>query len=533
MNGSPRDWMAVRASRIPAADATSVTDRLRQAVRDHDAILRSDLEDIAAATRLPLAAVAGSASFYADLTAAPGVRACDGTGCFVARGGVPAPAGFPRPVHCLGCCYAAPAVLDGETPRSARGFEPVPRIPYACAARRPVILAGLRGREPSWEAWQAVLAGRTRTELIDEVDRAGLRGRGGAEYPVAAKWRAARSHPEPRYVVANGDEGDPGSYCDRLLMEYDPHRVLEGLALCGYAVGARHGFVLVRSEYPAAAAALRRALAQARAAGQLGANPHGSGIDFDITVRVGAGSYVAGEETALLRSLAGLRGAVQARPPYPVEHGLGGRPTVVQNVETLAAVPWIARHGGAAYARFGLPAETGTKLVCLNSEFARPGVYEVEFGTPVRRLVTELGGGLRDGKRLRALQIGGPLGGFLGPGELDTELSAAALGRLGVPLGHGSLVAIAEDVPAAALLRHLWTFAVRESCGACAPCRVGSRRGLELAVRADTEPHTGGAEFTRLLEVMRTASLCAFGSGIAGAVASLLRVYGAELADGA
>lgn len=523
MQSRPRDWMAVRANRI-AASTPNATERLRATLDGQGAIARADIDAVAAQTGLPLAAVAGAASYYADLRAAQPVRACEGTGCFVARHGVPAGAGDGEPVYCLGCCYAAPAVLVGQTPRADPARTPIPPIPYACAAPEAVVLAGLCGDDDAWESLESVLARRDRSELLAAVARSGLRGRGGAEFPVAAKWDAARRYSAPRYVVANGDEGDPGSFCDRLLMESDPDRVLAGLALCGYATGAVRGLILVRSEYPDAAAALRRAVESARAAGHLGRNIHGSGFDFEIGVHVGAGSYVAGEETALLRSLEGLRGTVQSRPPYPAEYGYRGRPSVVQNVETLAAVPWIARHGGEAYARLGLPTETGTKLVSLNSEFAAPGVYEVEFGTPLRAVVEGLGGGLRQGKRLRALQIGGPLGGFLGPDELDTPLAAADLDRWGVALGHGGLVAVPEGIALADLLRQLWTFAAGESCGSCAPCRVGTRRGLELVDRLDSS-HPANRLYPRLLDTMETASMCAFGSGVATAVRSLLRVY--------
>ncbi|WP_330180559.1 NADH-quinone oxidoreductase subunit D [Nocardia sp. NBC_01503] len=526
MGIQPRDWMALRANRF-ASSAGNATDGLRAAHDKHGAIGSEDVDDVARVSGLPLAAVAGTASFYADFTPViPGqdIRRCDGTGCFVARGGVPVPAGD-RYVYCVGCCYAAPAALHGANAMVGAGV-PAPSIPFAADVRQPVVLAGLCGGERPWSAWTQALPSWRRAGIIAEVVRSGLRGRGGAEFPVGAKWRAANRNSTPRWVVANGDEGDPGSYCDRLLLEYDPHRVLEGLALCGCATGASHGLILVRSEYPAAAASVGAAIEQARAAGHLGRDIHGSGIDFDISVRAGAGSYVAGEETALLRALTGLRGAVQARPPYPTEYGLGGHPTVVQNIETLAAIPWIVRYGGEAYARLGRPVETGTKLVCLNASFERPGVYEVEFGTPLRHVVTELGGGLRGGARLRALQVGGPLGGFLGPDELDIGLATADLARLGVTLGHGSLVAVPDTVAPAELLRHLWTFAARESCGACAPCRVGTRRGLELVETTDPEAAEIDPGLARLLDIMRTGSMCSFGSGIAGAVRSLLRVYG-------
>ncbi|MGH3390681.1 MAG: NAD(P)H-dependent oxidoreductase subunit E [Actinomadura sp.] len=561
----------------------SALDRLREVKDARGDVCDDDLRRIAEELRLPLAAVAGAASFYADLAGGGHgrrhIRVCEGTSCFVATGGrhvAQAEAAFGvkcgacapdgslslQGVYCLGYCYASPAALDGRVPRVGPGLggllpqppvagaarqatrpEPpapsgsAPAAPYRSVSSRSVVLVGLIGEEGAWEVWPDVVSAGSSREVFAEVAAAGLRGRGGAEYPVAAKWEAAARGSPPRYVVANADEGDPGSFCDRLLMESDPHRVLEGLALAGFAVGARQGLVFVRSEYPAAVDRMRAAVAEARAGGHLGTGIHGSGFDFDITVVEGAGSYVAGEETALLHALEGLRGSVRARPPYPTGSGFLGCPTVVNNVETLAAVPWVVRHGGAAYARLGDPRETGTKLVCLSERFRRPGVYEVEFGVPLRYLVEELGGGVREGCTLRAVQVGGPLGGFLAEDQLDTPLLAAALTDAGVALGHGSLVAVDADVRPDDLLRHVWSFAASESCGACVPCRVGTRRGLELAERiSETAPAQVRAALTsqeRLAEVMAAGSLCAFGRNVPGAVRSLVKVYRDDLERGA
>jgi NADH-quinone oxidoreductase subunit F len=325
-------------------------------------------------------------------------------------------------------------------------------------------------------------------------------------------------------VVANGDEGDPGSYADRLLMEQDPHRVLEGLALACFAVRAATGIVFVRSEYPHAAARLRDALGEAYTAGHLGPDAAGSGFGLDIHVAEGAGSYVSGEETALLNGLEGLRGVVRPRPPFPTEHGLHGRPTVVNNVETLSAVPWIVQNGGPAYAALGTPDEAGTVLACLSERFLRPGAYEVEIGTPVRRIVEDLGGGLRGGATLRAVQIGGPLGGFLGPGDLDVPLSEAALAGHGAALGHAGIIAFDDSLSGGQVLRNLWDFAEAESCGQCSPCRVGTWRGRALSERPD-DPGIG-LERGEVLRTMAAGSLCTFGRRVPAAVRSLARVYG-------
>jgi NADH:ubiquinone oxidoreductase subunit F (NADH-binding)/NADH:ubiquinone oxidoreductase subunit E len=539
-------------------DGTEVLPRLRTVLDRRGHISKADVHRIAEELGLPVAAVNGAASFFADFTgdrAARHVRICEGTSCFVSAGDhnvslAEAALGIEcgrssaddslslAGAYCLGYCYASPSALDGQTPVTGPDLgprlltpepaPPPPPIPYRNAARDPVVLAGLLGAEESWQVWPRAVTAGSPAAILAEVARAGLRGRGGAEFPVADKWLAAMRAPAPRFVVANGDEGDPGSFCDRLLLEGDPDRVLEGLALAGFAVGANQGLVFVRSEYPVAAAKTRGAVDAARAEGHLGVDVHGSSFDFDIEVVQGAGSYVAGEETALLHALQGLRGSVRPRPPYPTGSGLAGRPTVVNNVETLAAVPWVVRHGGSSYARQGAEVETGTKLVCLSERFRRPGVYEVEFGVPLRYIVDALGGGLKPGHRLRALQVGGPLGGFLGPDDLDIPLLAEALAEAGVALGHGSLVAIDDGVTAAELLRHVWTFVAAESCGACTPCRVGSRRGRELADRLQGNA-TALARQDELLEVMKIGSLCAFGRGVPAAVRSLVRVYRDEL----
>lgn len=554
---------------------TRMLDRLRQAQAEDGRVEAEDLERAAGEFGWPVAAVTGAASYYADFAEGRRgqrhVRVCEGTSCFVSTQGQHIPrleralgvrlgecaadgSVSLQGVRCLGYCYDSPAVLDGDQPGSGEqlgGLFGDPRaaerrtrpswaeplkmrateIPYVSAVDRPVVLAGLVGDERPWAVWPGVVASGSPDRVMAEVAASGLRGRGGAGFPVAKKWSATAREPGPRYVVANGDEGDPGSYCDRLLMESDPHRILEGLALAAFAVGAPHGLILVRSEYPAAARRLRAAASEAREGGHLGKRIHGSDFDFDVEIVRGAGSYVAGEETALLHAVTGLRADVRARPPYPTSHGYLGQPTAVNNVETLSAVPWIVRHGGAGYARLGHPDEPGTKLVCLSQRFRRPGVYEVEFGVPLRHLVEDLGGGLREPHTLRAVQVGGPLGGFLTPDQLDLPLLSRPLAEAGVALGHASLVAVDSALPAAAILRHAWAFGAAESCGACTPCRVGTRRGGELAERIGepTQAEAALAAHEPLLEVLTAASLCAFGRGVSCAVRSLLHVYSDEL----
>jgi bidirectional [NiFe] hydrogenase diaphorase subunit len=510
---------------------------------------------IATDNGLPAAAGSGPATFYADFTAPHArrhVRVCGAAACTAASGGthvagVEAALGVPvdscrsdgevslQEVRCLGYCYAGPALLDGDTAyvgndiaAQLTGARPRQDPPIAVHADCPVpvVTAGLVGGESSWSVWPDVVSGSDPAAVLAEVEAAGLRGRGGAGFPAARKWAAARMHPGPRVVVANGDEGDPGSYVDRLLMERDPDRVLEGLALAAFAVEAEQAVIFIRAEYPRAHERMRAAIRQAYRDGHFGRNVHGSGRTLEVLVESGAGSYVSGEETALLNAIEGLRGVVRPRPPYPVEHGLQGRPTVVNNVETLATVPWIIRHGGAAYARFGTAEEKGTVVACLSERFVRPGAYEVEIGTPVRHLVEELGGGLRAGAVLRSVQIGGPLGGFLGPDDLDLPLSEKALSARGAALGHAGIVALDDRLTGPELLRHVWRFAATESCGECSPCRVGTRRGLQLADLASTTDVVRAR--TDVLRTMASASLCAFGRRVPAAIHSVVEVYGLE-----
>jgi len=524
-----------------------VLELLRQAKQARGRIESADIDGVAEATGLPRAHVNGAASFYADLgfdgRAERHVQICDGTACFAARGGHDASTvavalqdaggdASTQAVYCLGYCYGGPAALDGEDPRAGpdlieqllgKASPQDPGIPVRSEVDEPVVLAGLTGDDDPWASWHDVLSAGDRDRVIREVLHSGLRGRGGAGFPAARKWQtvAESNAPGPRYVICNGDEGDPGSFVDRLLMERDPQRLLAGLALAAHATGAERGYVYVRSEYPRARERLRQAVASAREEGHLGSDLDGTGTSFDVEVFEGAGSYVAGEETSLIHSIEGLRGEVAVRPPYPTDRGLMHRPTVVNNVETLCAVPWIVARGGAAYHRHGISGSRGTKVVCLNERFRRPGAYEVDLGTPLRAIVEELGDGLENGHELRSLQVGGPLGGFLSPDQLDAPLGFDALREVGVELGHGSLIALDERVSGVDLLRHVWTFAARESCGTCTPCRIGTRRGLEASDTLDDQ----------LLETMRLGSLCAFGRSVPQAVRSAHRVYADELGD--
>lgn len=489
--------------------------RLAEAVRAHGPPDPARVQALAEATGLPAAAVRGALTFYADLHAEPGEPlSCAGTACALADG----PAGEGRSVYCLGYCDRGPArLLPDETVVVEAGAR-APSLPDLRVLAEPAIvtrrvrhgeLADLAAARAAgaWRALERALAGPP-AAVLAAVEQSGERGRGGAAFPTGAKWRrCAESPAEARYVVANGDEGDPGAFVDRVLMEADPHGVLEGMALCAYAIGAQEGVVFVRSEYPRAARRLEHAVAEARAAGLLGGAVAGNGFAFDVRVFRARGSYVCGEETALLQAIEGQRGEVRVRPPYPAEAGLYGRPTVVNNVETLGNVPFIVEHGPAAFRARGTAGCPGTKALCLSRGFARPGLVEVPFGVSLRDVV-EVGGGGAGGRRIEALLVGGPMGSVVGPEDWDVPVCYDAMHARGIDLGHGGLVPILEGADLRGLLRHLLSFMADESCGRCVPCRLGSRRARDH-VASGGDP--GDARFTRTLAVMEQASLCAFG----------------------
>ncbi len=322
-------------------------------------------------------------------------------------------------------------------------------------------------------------------------------------------------------MIANGDEGDPGSFIDRVLLERDPHGVLEGLALSAFAVGAELGVVFVRSEYPRAVQRMREAALEAERAGLLGARLGGEGPPFAVRVVEGFGSYVCGEETALIATLEGERGEVRPRPPFPTEHGLFGRPTVVNNVETLVNVPWIVERGGDAFAAIGTQHSNGTKVLCLNAGFGQPGIVEVPFGLSLRDVIQDWGATSCNESELAGVLVGGPMGSFLTPERCDVTLCWAALAERGVRLGHGGLVAVPRGTDLAGLATQLLRFVAAESCGRCVPCRAGSARALELASRGALEH---APALRSVLGLMRSASLCPFGRETPGPIQSLLEL---------
>ncbi len=475
-------------------------------------------------------------SFYSLTATDISKMKCQGTACFVARHlnadrWHEADSQLPR-VYCLGKCYAAPAA--GED----RGR---PRIDVR--SRSAVVLERIvSGGTHSFEEYrqQGGLSALSKAislnprEVIAEIEASELRGRGGAGFPTGAKWHATyKQAAAEKHVVANIDEGDPGAYIDRFLAEDDPYCLFEGMAIAAYAIGAKRGWIYIRCEYPDAIRSIERAVDGARAGGLLGRNVLGTGFSFDIELVVGRGSYECGEETSLLNSMEGKRPVARVRPPYVAEKGLYERPTIVNNAETLANVPWIMRHGAQRYASLGIPGSRGTKVVSLNSLFRKPGLYEVEFGVSLREIVEDCGGGLKDGK-LKGLMVGGPLAGVVPPNLLDTKFGFEELRAIGASVGHGGVIAFDEHTSISELVRYVFSFGAYESCGKCTPCRLGARRIEEifdhaLAGKAVTESER--AEWQEIVHALKWASLCGLGTGLAEFSESIVRYYSEELSS--
>lgn len=351
-------------------------------------------------------------------------------------------------------------------------------------------------------------------EIVEAVVASGLRGRGGAGFPAGIKWRTVLgTSADQKYVACNADEGDSGTFSDRMIMEGDPYVLLEGMAIAGLAVGATEGYIYLRSEYPDARLVLTTAIERARSAGWLGSNLLGSGKAFDVHIRMGAGSYVCGEETAMLESLEGKRGIVRAKPPLPALEGLWGKPTLVNNVMTLAAVPFIVDKGGEAYAAHGTGRSLGTLPYQLAGNIKQGGLVEVPLGTTIRELLYDFGGGSASGRPIRAIQVGGPLGAYLPESKFDTPADYESLTAVGGLLGHGGIVVFDDTVDMAKMARYAFEFCAIESCGKCTPCRIGSIRGVEVVDRlvAGKNRLADEALLRDLCDTLTSASLCAMG----------------------
>ena len=437
----------------------------------------------------------------------------------------------------------AAAVLAGDLPQD-RCLGVVDQHPWLTSQRR-VSFARVGVVDPassedyaSHGGWAGLRRALTLSPdaVIAEVTTSGLRGRGGAGFPAGIKWKTVRDTPaDQKFVTGNADEGDSGTFADRMLLEGDPFTLIEGMAIAGYAVGATEGYVYLRSEYPHAAAALQRAIDASYAAGFLGNDVAGSGVRFDLHVRVGAGAYICGEETSMLESLEGKRGEVRAKPPIPAISGLFGRPTLVNNLLTLGAVPMILADGGAAYAELGVGRSRGTQVFQLAGNIARGGIVELPFGVTLGELVDDYGGGTRSGRPVRAVQVGGPLGAYVPPEQFALPMDYEAFAEAGAMLGHGGLVVFDDTVDMARMARFAMEFCSLESCGKCTPCRIGSTRGVETMDRiiAGQDVSANLVLLQDLCDTMTQGSLCAMGGLTPNPVLSALRHWPDDFTAGA
>jgi NADH:ubiquinone oxidoreductase subunit F (NADH-binding)/(2Fe-2S) ferredoxin len=391
-----------------------------------------------------------------------------------------------------------------------------------------------------YESYRRVLKDHTPVSLCESVEASGLRGRGGGGFPAGRKWGfAQKREADQRYLICNADEGDPGAFMDRAVIEGDPHRLVEGMAIAAYGIGATKAYVYLRAEYPQAIEHLQRAIVQAREAGFLGKNILGSGVDLDLVIKKGAGAFVCGEETALIHSIEGERGMPKPRPPYPAVKGLFDCPTVINNVETLANLPELIRMGEEEFAGLGTGGSKGTKVFALSGKVTRTGLVEVVMGTRLSRVVEEIGGGVPHGKELKAVQIGGPSGGCIPLSHLETPIDYESLKALGAMMGSGGLVVMDEDNCMVDVAKFFMDFIQRESCGKCIPCREGTRHMLEILESITRHPRhekghqaldrfQGVVNLETLADVIRDSSLCGLGQTAPNPVLSTLRWFREE-----
>lgn len=442
---------------------------------------------------------------------------------------------------CLGRCHENAAFNFEGNNYSAKSSEEIGEIiknkkpaldnyHVGTNCAEPILTLPFSGIDEYYKPFLAALR-QSPDELLQQYKSSGLRGRGGAGFPKSYKLEAVKNaRGKQKFIVCNADEGDPGAYSDRYLLEVQPHSVLFGMMMAGFIAGADRGVLYIRAEYPESVRICEAEIAELRDKGYLGDNIFGSGFNFDFRIIKAAGAYVCGEETALLSSIEGQRPEVRVRPPFPAQKGLFNCPTLVNNVETFASVHYIVSEGGEAYAKRGRGRSTGTKLVCLDSFFNRPGMYEVEMGTPLAEVINELGQGFKS--PVKALHIGGPLGGIVPASKFnDLTLDFESFAENGFLLGHAGILSIPEDFPMVKYLEHLFEFTSVESCGKCFPCRLGAKRGWEMLtkVQADGNYKIDRQLMDDLLETMEDGSLCALGGGLPLGVKNALQYFEKEL----
>ena len=527
--------------------AVFLLQRLHELQETHGYLTEEALRRLAEQERVPLYHLQGLVSFYPHFRTTPPPRvkvlACRDLACWLA--GAPEAVGrlrqnaaadeghVIREVSCLGQCDSAPAVLVNAAPASLRDGSLIPVNPpiskrrrwrcdpYDSPAERYGLLRALLRQERSAVA----------ERVLSSLKESGLRGMGGAGFPTGAKWElVARQPRHPKYVIANADESEPGTFKDRVILAELPHLVIEGMILAGLVTGAEQGILFIRHEYEAERRAFAQALDQAHAAGLLGRDIQGTGFHFDVDIFVSPGGYILGEETALLEALEGKRGEPRNKPPFPGTHGLHGQPTLINNVETLALVPAVVQHGPAWWQAQGKPGFTGLKFIALSGHVERPGVYEIPVGTTVRELI-ELGGGVQGGRKLKAFAPGGASSNFLPATAVDVPLDFAALAKAGSMLGSGAVVVVAEGTDMLALAANVVRFFRNESCGKCVPCRVGSQKAVEILerVQAGDSARTELEVLPDLGETMALTSICGLGQVALNPILSVMQHWPEEV----
>ncbi len=509
-----------------------------------------DMEKLAEDFLIGKANVYGSASFY-DFTHAENrgkkVYVCNGSSCLTAGTQDTVSAKLSKhfkaeeigQMCCLGRCHENSSfhyegknysgnAIDSITDITSGKNKPTDHY-HVASFGTPVLTEEFPGIDVFYQILTDCLS-KTPEQLLAELKVSGVRGRGGAGFPMSFKLESCKNTPgNTKFVVCNADEGDPGAYSDRYLLEHRPHSVLLGMIITGYIIGAQTGVLYIRGEYPESVEIVQEEINNLHAKKLLGENIQNSGFSFDFKVIKAQGAYICGEETALLSSIEGQRPEVRVRPPYPAQQGLFNKPTVVNNVETLACVPWIMREGGEKFATIGRGKSTGTKLISLDGFFNRPGIYEADMGTPLSLVVNELGQGFRTD--IKALHIGGPLGGLVPLSKInDLSIDFESFNQNGFLLGHASVVCLPSNYPMIDYLEHLFEFTAHESCGKCFPCRLGSTRGKEMLQKARTSDYKiDKTLLTDLIETMEIGSLCALGGGVPLPMRNALTYFESEL----
>ncbi|MEM0155308.1 MAG: NADH-ubiquinone oxidoreductase-F iron-sulfur binding region domain-containing protein [Thermoplasmataceae archaeon] len=470
-------------------------------------------------------------SFYSFPTESEGTEYCSGTACFVARlndeSTFEAAMRQPTRTYCLGKCYESPASSEKDTVPKVE-IKSRTAIVLDNVVKGPMTTVNEYVKSGGFMALRKALK-MTPGAIVNEIDRSSLRGRGGAGFPTGKKWASVLAQPSmEKYVVVNADEGDSGAYIDRMIMEYDPFKLIESTIIAGYATGAEVGYIYIRREYPRALEVVTKAVEDSRSVGFVGPGILGSRFNFEIKVVPGMGSYVCGEETALLRSIEGKRPEVSVRPPYPTERGLFGKPTLVNNVETLANIPWIINNGADRFSELGFSRSRGTKAISLNSLFRNPGLYEVELGTTLDEVVNVIGGGLKSGT-LKGVIVGGPIAGIIPPSKLGTKIGYEEMRSIGGELGHGGIVAFDHRTSIRELIAHVASFVAYESCGKCTPCRLGSKAVEEIFTERLKGKSWAEKEYDILSDTLLNTSLCGLGSGLGEFLKSATANYHEEV----